>query len=184
MGVSYHGTAGDEVTVRAQSEVVLSGGSINSPQLLMLSGIGPAAHLQEHGIEVLVDLPGVGSNLQDHPAVPHIVYVGTPTVPELVSDPSALKLFQEKWRGPFASAFAAAGGFLSTTGDAGVPDFQFMAGATVLGEGLPALTGSAFTNVTVVLKPRSRGTVRLRSSSPVDHPDIDFALYPPPAIWR
>ncbi|MFF7889872.1 GMC family oxidoreductase [Streptomyces sp. NPDC020794] len=180
VGVSYRGAAADEVTVRAQSEVVLSGGSINSPQLLMLSGIGPAAHLQEHGIGVLVDLPGVGSNLQDHPAVPHIVYVDAPTVPELVSDPSALKLFQEERRGPFASAFAEAGGFLSTTGDAGIPDVQFMAGATVLGEGLPALTGPAFTNVTVVLKPRSRGTVRLRSSSPVDHPDINFALYDDP----
>nr|WP_307135679.1 GMC family oxidoreductase N-terminal domain-containing protein [Streptomyces aurantiacus] len=110
------------------------------PQLVTLSGIGPAAHLQEHGIDVLVDLQGVGSKLQDHPAVPHIVYVDAPTVPELVTDPSALKLFQDKRRGPFASAFAEAGGLLSTTADADIPedadipDVQFMAGQRFSGK--------------------------------------------------
>jgi choline dehydrogenase len=68
-GVAYR-DGDSEVVVRAEAEVLLSSGSINSPQLLMLSGIGPADHLREFGIDVVVDLPGVGSNVQDHPTLP------------------------------------------------------------------------------------------------------------------
>ncbi|MDD9350167.1 GMC family oxidoreductase N-terminal domain-containing protein, partial [Mumia sp.] len=70
-GVAY-AVAGTEQVARAEREVVLSGGAVNSPQLLMLSGIGPATHLREHGIDVVADLPGVGANLHDPPAVPLI----------------------------------------------------------------------------------------------------------------
>ena len=73
-GVEYR--AGGQVhTVRATREVVLSGGAINSPQLLMLSGIGPADHLREVGVDVVHDLPGVGGGLQDHPLVPVVWHV-------------------------------------------------------------------------------------------------------------
>lgn len=180
VGVAFRDADGAEVVVRADSEVLVSGGSINSPQLLMLSGIGPAAHLREHGVEVHVGLSGVGSNLQDHPSVPHLVYVDGATVPELTANTAALWQFQNLRRGPYASTFAEAGGFLSTTGGTDTPDVQFMAGATVLGEGLPTLDGPVFTSLAVVLKPNSRGTVRLRSSDPTEHPDIDFGLYEDP----
>src|SRR5690606_28180264 len=66
VGVEYR-QGGDTKTIRARREVILCGGAIHSPQLLMLSGFGPATHLREHGIDVVRDLPGVGQNLQDHP---------------------------------------------------------------------------------------------------------------------
>jgi choline dehydrogenase len=71
VGVVYD-CGGSSFTARADGEVPLSGGSINSPKLLMLSGIGPASHLCEHGIEVALHLPGVGANLHDHPTLPMI----------------------------------------------------------------------------------------------------------------
>ena len=69
VGVAYQYGPVEQVAY-ADAEVILSGGAINSPQLLMLSGIGPASHLREVGVDVLVDLPGVGENLHDHPAAP------------------------------------------------------------------------------------------------------------------
>jgi choline dehydrogenase len=67
IGIEYRTSAGELVTERATGEVVLAAGAIGSPQLLMLSGIGPWAHLRSVGVDVTVDLPGVGANLQDHP---------------------------------------------------------------------------------------------------------------------
>ena len=84
-GVSYHDNNGRQHTIAARREVILSGGSINSPQLLMLSGIGEAAQLAEHGIEVIADLPGVGKNMQDHLQARLVYKCKEPTLNDEVS---------------------------------------------------------------------------------------------------
>jgi choline dehydrogenase len=88
-----------EREVRAGCEVVLSGGAINSPQLLMLSGIGPADHLREHGIDPIVDAPGVGGGLQDHPfCLPEWRTPGTRNLWEEAT-PENMELWQKEGRG-------------------------------------------------------------------------------------
>ena len=111
--------------VRARTEVILSGGTINSPQLLLLSGIGRAQQLRSHGIPVRVDLPGVGENLQDHTMTP-IVW-GTKDSTDLLelASPENMALWQKRGGGPFASNGSEVGGFLSINGNA-VPDVQLM----------------------------------------------------------
>jgi len=91
-GVTYR-LGGREITATATREVLLCGGAVNSPHLLMLSGIGPAAHLREHGIDVVADLAGVGQRLQDHPAVPMIWYTrGTTDLVEFSNVRGSLRL--------------------------------------------------------------------------------------------
>jgi choline dehydrogenase-like flavoprotein len=113
--------AGERRVLQARREVVLCGGAINSPQLLMLSGIGPAAHLREKGIEVLCDLPGVGAHLQDHPTV-HVAmenpsaesYALSPrTYGRILLSPLRYLLRRD---GMLASNVAECGGFLCTDG--------------------------------------------------------------------
>jgi hypothetical protein len=90
VGVSFH-HAGHQMTARAEGQIVLTAGSIGSPQLLMLSGLGPAQHLRGLGIDVVTDLPGVGANLHDHPTLPMIWKTRNSTdVLALAQDPRAL----------------------------------------------------------------------------------------------
>ncbi|MBV8178520.1 MAG: GMC family oxidoreductase N-terminal domain-containing protein, partial [Mycobacterium sp.] len=127
-GVAYI-RDGVEVHVRADAEVILSGGAINSPQLLLLSGIGPAGQLRSQGIPVLVDLPGVGENLQDHAMTP-IVWATKDSSDLLqLASPENMAMWQEHRGGPFASNGSEVGGFLSVNGGAS-PDVQFMGGPT------------------------------------------------------
>lgn len=116
---------GEEHQALAQAEVILAGGAVNSPQLLMLSGIGPADHLRDHDIEVAVDQPEVGQNLQDHPVVAPMWL--TPRVPNFFDTE---KLRHYLWylvahRGPLASNIAEAGGFVRTRAGLPAPDVQF-----------------------------------------------------------
>lgn len=180
VGVAFRDAAGVDVTVRAEAEVILSGGAINSPQLLMLSGIGPAAHLREKGIDVRADLPGVGSNLQEHFAVPYVVFVDTPDVAALVADPAAMDTYQRSRRGPFSSTFAEAGAFFSTAGDPHVPDIGLIGGSATFADGEPQPSSPTFSTLTSLLSPRSRGTVQLNSADPAEHPAIDLAAYEDP----
>lgn len=123
VGVSYL-DSGQPVTVRAEREVLLSGGAINSPQLLMLSGIGPAEHLREHGIDVVAALPGVGQNLHDHPAAPIIWATrGTTDVADSAT-PAGLVRWQLTKRGPLASNIGEAGAFYSTVDGLEAPNMQ------------------------------------------------------------
>ena len=158
--------------VRARREVILSGGSINTPQLLMLSGIGPAAHLAEHGIPVLVDSPEVGENLQDHlvaglaPAARGGTLFGAERPAELVR-------YLAQRRGMLTSNVAEAYGFVRTEiadsveMPAGLPDIEIIfASAPYVGEGLVALPGEGLTVGAILLRPRSRGTIRLGSADP------------------
>lgn len=166
---------------RARREVVLSGGTINTPQLLLLSGIGPAAHLAEHGIEVVVDAPEVGSNLQDHlvaglaPAARSGTLYGADRPAELVR-------YLAKRRGMLTSNVAEAYGYVRTgvADAAGVPadlpdvEIVFAAGPYV-GEGLVPLPAEGLSVAAMLLRPRSRGTIRLASANPADAPLIDPA---------
>jgi choline dehydrogenase len=116
---------GTEREVRAGREVLLCGGAINTPQLLLLSGIGPAGQLRAHGIQVLVDAPRVGEGLQDHPWC--LPLWRTPDAPNLLEEttPDNLALWQRDGRGPLASNGPEAGGFARSRDGLPAPDLQY-----------------------------------------------------------
>lgn len=175
VGVVY-AHRGEEFEARAQREVILAAGAIGSPQLLLLSGIGPADRSRALGIPVVGDLPGVGAGLVDQPAVPLRWY--TPRA-EALSErlgPAQLLRWMLTRGGPTASNLAEAGGFLCTDGRLGVPDLQWH----VLGAPPPGVAaGRSMTRelaiLITLLAPVSRGTVRLRDANPRSTPLIDPA---------
>jgi choline dehydrogenase len=152
---------------RAEREVILCGGAYNSPQLLMLSGVGPAEHLTLREVEVLLDQPAVGENLSEHAAT-QLVW----TTPEeqsllLALEPAALEEYEATRTGPFASNLAEAGGFARVGADASAPDVQFhFAPVHIVDEGMSDPEGHGVWVSPCVLTPRSRGSVRLASSDP------------------
>ncbi|WP_314508298.1 GMC family oxidoreductase N-terminal domain-containing protein [uncultured Microbacterium sp.] len=163
----------------ARREVILAGGAVNTPQVLMLSGIGPAAQLAEHGIPLIVDSPDVGSNLQDHlvAGLAPAAHEGTLFGAE---KPAELARYLVTRRGMLTSNVAEAYGFVRTevadrTGMADqLPDIEIIfASAPYVGEGLVPLPAEGLTVGAILLRPRSRGTVRLRSADPTDKPVID-----------
>ena len=169
---------GQKSTLRCEREVIVSSGAIGSPRLLQLSGIGPADHLRSAGIEVVHDLPGVGENLQDHLDV----YVIAECTGDHTYD-NYVKLHRSAWaglqylltgKGPVASTLFETGGFAYADKNARSPDIQFHLG---LGSGIEAgvakLKNPGVTLNSAFLHPRSRGTVRLKSADPADHPLID-----------
>ncbi|MCE7005344.1 GMC family oxidoreductase N-terminal domain-containing protein [Kibdelosporangium philippinense] len=173
---------GSTKTTYVDGEVVLSGGAINSPQLLMLSGIGPAEHLRDMGIEVVVGLNEVGENLHDHPAAA-IIYTTKKTT-DLVdyANPRRLVQWQLTGRGPMASNIGEAGGFIPTSEDLPAPDVQFIVAPTLFYDnGLREPTAPGFTAAAVNVAPKSRGRLRLRSSNPQWRPEIDPAYYTDPS---
>ena len=165
---------GEEHQALAQAEVLLAAGAVNSPQLLLLSGIGSADQLRAHDIDVVVDQPGVGQNLQDHPVVGPMWL--TPKVPNFF-DAEKMRYFL--WyllthRGPFASNIAEAGGFARTAADLPAPDVQFHVLPTpFLEQGLVEPTARAVTVLVAAVAPASRGRVMLRSADPRWRPVID-----------
>jgi choline dehydrogenase len=167
---------GREETVSAQSEIILAGGAVNSPQLLMLSGIGPADHLRSLDIEVVADLPSVGTGLQDHPFVPVVSHTpGTKVVWE-VANLRNLLLWQSLGRGPYASNVAEAGGFVRTSSDLPAPDLQYHVLATpYVDQGLSEMMKRMMTVFVTAVAVTSRGTVKLRSADPRWKPLIDPA---------
>ncbi|OZM71464.1 choline dehydrogenase [Amycolatopsis antarctica] len=172
-GVSYVDADGAH-TVYADGEVLLCGGAINSPQLLMLSGIGPAEHLREHGIEVVAGLPGVGANLHDHPAAPIVWSTkGTTDVVDAAT-PAGLLRWQLTKRGPLSSNIGEGGGFLSTVDGLAGPDMQFHIAPTLFYDnGLREPTVSGFTSAATLVDVASRGRLRLRSEHPMWRPELD-----------
>lgn len=173
VGVRYRDRLGRRRLARAEREVLLAAGAIGSPQLLMLSGIGPADHLRAVGVEPLVDAPGVGSNLQDHP---YCVGIWTSRVGGSLADaerPKALLEFLLRRTGPLTSTVAEAFGFVRSRPGLGAPDLQFhFAPAYFNDNGFDDFDGHAFTLGPVLISPRSRGTVRLASSDPHAKPQI------------
>lgn len=162
------------VQEHAEREIILCAGSIGSPQLLMLAGIGPVERLRNLGIPVLLDLPGVGANLQDHPAVP-IAYHCTQPISLLNAETlSGLARYMVFKDGMLTSNVAEAGGFLSTCGDSIAPDLQFHFGpGYYVDHGFQKSKHHAFTLGPTVIRPRSRGRISLRSSNPLDSPLIE-----------
>nr|WP_245681535.1 GMC family oxidoreductase N-terminal domain-containing protein [Actinomadura kijaniata] len=174
VGVRYE-ARGERTEARAEGEVILSGGAVNSPQLLMLSGVGPADHLREHGIDVLVDAP-VGQGLQDHPFVN--VMFATPRDRNLweLATPRNFALYQALARGPYASNVAEAGGFVRTVEGLPAPDLQYHVLPTpFIRQGLVEPSQRLLSVMVTAVAVESRGTLTLRSASPYAKPLIDPA---------
>lgn len=155
VGVAYV-CGGRSEEIRASREVILTAGAFLSPQLLLLSGIGPADHLRAHGINVVSDLPGVGQNLQDHLLLP-VCYRAS-----LVLD--APQLLSE------AGIFLYSGVYDRSTSS---PDLQFFFGPIQFADPQYVDDGPGFTLVPILAQPRSRGTVRLASADPIQKPVVD-----------
>lgn len=177
VGVSYR-RDGAMHSARVNAEVVLSGGAVNSPQTLMLSGIGPGAHLREVGVDVAVDLPGVGSNLQDHPVSGVLAHTkDTTDVAEFLTLPNLLKA-QKLGRGPLTSNVAESGAFFGSRDGLDAPDVQIHFAPTGFWDnGLHEPTRRALTAAVTLVKVQSRGHVRLRSDDPTWHPEIEAGYF-------
>ena len=171
---------GELKQLKAQREVLLCAGALQSPQLLMLSGIGPGAQLQRHGIATVHDLPGVGANLHDHIDVVQVV--DTPQVKDLfglslTGAVNAIKGIFE-WRrarsGMLTTNFAEAGGFIKSSPNETLPDLQlhFVIGK-LIDHGRKTVFGHGYSCHVCLLRPKSRGTVQLASSDPMAAPLID-----------
>jgi choline dehydrogenase len=172
-GVTYLRN-GETETARANAEVILSGGAVNSPQLLMLSGVGPADHLIEQGIDVLADSPGVGANLSDHPVLPVVWF--TPRVRglwEKSGNAGALR-WQLTHRGPLTSNVAECGGFAHSEPGLPAPDLQLHAlPAPYRDQGLADPSQRGMSVLVSLIDVKSRGRIRLRSADPRHRPAID-----------
>jgi choline dehydrogenase len=168
---------GEPFEALAEREVILSAGAYNSPQLLMLSGVGPAELLTGREIEVVVDLPGVGQNLQDHINSGVIYTTDEPVSLLLGMEPEHQLEFAEQGRGPLTSNVAEAGGFWRSRDDLAAPDVQFHAAPVMFvdeGLGDPVAHGISFG--ACLLTPRSSGSVTLRSNDPTAKPWIRHAF--------
>ncbi|WP_394827881.1 GMC family oxidoreductase [Pendulispora albinea] len=182
IGVDYVQN-GAPLRAHANLEVVLAGGAINSPQLLMLSGIGPAAHLGDMGIEVAVDLPGVGENLHDHPVTPMLWWTkGTTDIAvDHVNLPRVLQ-WQLAGRGPLTSNIGEGGAFFSTRSGQDAPNIQIIVAPTgFYDHGLREARGRMFTAGVTLIDVASRGRLRLRSADPRWRPALDPAYFSEPA---
>ena len=166
VGVEFH-RSGRLERVEA-GRVVLAGGAINSPQLLMLSGIGAADHLREHGIAPLHELPGVGANLQDHLDICTLVRSTQPVTYDKTSDVAVALRFLLRRDGIGSSNIAEAGGFVrSRHAEDERSDLQFHFVPALLDDhGRNRLDGCGYTVHACCLRPRSRGAIRLRSADP------------------
>ena len=181
--------AGSPEVIRANEEVVLSAGAVNSPKVLMLSGIGPADELRRHGIQVQHDLPGVGKNLQDHMDVYCCVRLNGPYSYNgqdrgLAAAKHALQYLMFG-TGAISSNVCEGGAFVSTTGDNAWPDIQMhFLPAYVIDHGKVRVDGHGMTLNTAYLRPQSRGEVTLASKDPSLDPVIDPKYLSAPADWK
>jgi choline dehydrogenase len=172
----------------ATGEVVVSGGAVNSPKLLLLSGIGPADELRAKGIEVVHHLPGVGKNFQDHMDVyltaetAPVSYNGEDRWDRAVVHGAQYLLFKT---GPVTACVAEAGAFLRSSDDVRSPDIQIHClPAYVVDHGRKRFPGHGMTINTCNLRPRSIGQVTLQSSDPLDQPAIDPNFLADPYDWE
>lgn len=178
VGVEYR--QGKELRqLRARREVLLAAGAFQSPQLLMLSGVGDAAALGRHGLASVHHLPGVGQNLQDHPDFifgymsdnPNFAGISLKGMPRLVR---AIMQYRRERRGPLTSNFAECGGFLKTRPDLDIPDIQLHFGMAMVDDhGRKRHGGTGFSCHVCLLRPKSRGSVALAGNDPMQAPLID-----------
>jgi choline dehydrogenase len=172
IGVAYEQN-GQRQQINVQREVILCGGSVNSPQILMLSGIGPAQDLHALGIEVIADLAGVGQNLQDHLGMGVVSSLTQPISLLNAETAEALQEYSEAGTGPLSSNCVEAGGFVRTRSDLPMPDIQYSFCPFPLSLSDIILPQThCFTIVTAILHPQSRGFIRLRSTNPFEPPII------------
>jgi choline dehydrogenase len=168
----------EDVEIRAAREVILSAGAYNSPQLLMLSGVGPADLLTALGIPVVLDQPMVGQNLQDHPN-PWLGFTHSQPVSLLAAgQPQHIKQYLDERRGPMTANGPETGGFVTTDRTLPAPDLQFNFLPVMFSEGgLGMPTHHAISYGACVLKPLSRGSVGIVSSEPTVKPKITHNYY-------
>jgi choline dehydrogenase len=158
---------------RAEREIILCAGAIGSPQMLMLAGIGPADHLRSIDIPVTCDLPGVGSNLQDHPAVALAFECKEPVSLASAETLANLVRYIAFKNGPLTSNVGEAGGFIKTSPNLQAPDMQYhFAPGYFIEHGFQKFKEHAFTFGPTLVRPFSRGRITLRSSNPLDSPQI------------
>jgi choline dehydrogenase len=165
-------------TARARKEILVSGGAYNSPQLLQLSGVGPAQLLKQHGIDVVLDAPGVGNDLQDHLQVRLVTRCAQPiTLNDIINHPvrriAAGARYAAFRTGPLTIAAGTSGAFFKTNPRLASPDVQihFLPFSTdKMGEKLHSY--SAFSASVCQLRPESRGSLRIRSADPAAPPEI------------
>jgi choline dehydrogenase len=165
-------------TARARREVLVSSGAYNSPQLLQLSGVGPAALLKSHGIDVVHDAPGVGNDLQDHMQVRLVMRCAQPiTLNDILNHPVRRIMAGARYvafrKGPLTIAAGTSGAFFKTNPRLASPDVQihFLPFSTdKMGEKLHPY--SAFSASVCQLRPESRGSLRIKSADPMAPPEI------------
>jgi choline dehydrogenase len=176
-GVEYRQN-GTLRTARARKEVLISSGAYNSPQLLQLSGVGPAELLKSHGIDVVLDAPGVGNDLQDHMQVRIVMRCSQPiTLNDIVNHPGRRIMAGARYaafrKGPLTIAAGTSGAFFKTDPRLASPDVQihFLPFSTdKMGEKLHPY--SAFSASVCQVRPESRGTLRIKSADPMAAPEI------------
>lgn len=179
-GVTYV-QAGKRRTAICKREVILCGGALNSPQLLLLSGIGPADELRAAGIDPVIDLPGVGSNLQDHADISLQWACTKPVTLDRIGSPLRMAAAGAEWllhkSGPAASNFWEAGGLVRTNSEVPYGNFElqfipvaidYQGSKTILKQGFQIHISQA--------RPESRGSIRLQSADPFVAPRIDINL--------
>ena len=188
VGVEIDTRAGRQV-IRAGREVILAASSINSPKLLMLSGIGPAAHLKEHGIDVIADRAGVGANLQDHLEI-YMQFAA--------SQPITLYKYWNLWgkawvgaqwlltgKGLGASNQFEACAFIRSKAGVEYPDIQYhFLPIAVRYDGKAVAAGHGFQAHVGPMRSKSRGSITLRSGNPADAPVIRFNYMSHPEDWE
>jgi choline dehydrogenase len=187
IGLEYR-VKGKARTVHAEREVVLSAGAVNSPRLLLLSGIGPADELRKLGIPVVNDLPGVGKNLQDHMDV-YLTAVTTPVsynASDRIDKALLAGIQYVLYRtGPVTASVCEAGMFVRSSPDVSAPDIQMHClPAFVIDHGRMRVKGHGMTINTCSLRPRSVGSVSLASSNPDVAPLIDPRYLTDPHDWE
>lgn len=189
--VDYRDKSGSINRVYADGEIILAAGALMTPKVLMLSGIGPADHLRAHGLTVAADLPGVGQNLIDHPEVPMTSIANGPYGYykqgdgwRMLKNGIQFKLFGS---GPVTSAGVEAGAFVNPNTPDAPPTIQaFCVPIVYVDPGSADLVedGYGLTITTVVVKPKSRGDVRLASANPFDMPLVSPNLLKHPDDMR
>ncbi|KAG6856155.1 hypothetical protein H0H87_007010 [Tephrocybe sp. NHM501043] len=191
-GVEFRQKVGGSLYhLSATKEIILSAGSIGSPQIMLNSGIGPAKDLKKVGVKLLVDLPDVGQNLADHSVMAHPFIVNSNNTFEKIRDPAnipgELQLWKDTHGGPFVDTIASMLGFFRVPKNVKLnPDFaagpntphfeHLFANGLIVPNAFVPPNASFFSMSTVVTSPVSRGTLKIRSSNPFDEPLIDPAL--------
>ncbi len=189
VGIEYLKNKTNQQAAYANAEVILSGGAVNSPKLLMLSGIGPANELRAVGIDVIHDLPGVGKNFQDHMDVyiaaecsQPVSYNGEDRWDKAIRHGIQYLLYKT---GPVTACVAEAGCFVKSSDDVRSPDIQIHClPAYVVDHGRKRIKGHGITINTCNLRPKSIGDVKLRSNNPLDAPTINPNYLDDPYDWE